>query len=529
MTKATASEPKVELPQRQYDAMQSQMLELKQSNEALKQQLDWFKRQVFGTKSEKRAVANGEQAALFQGAPPAQTDDGPAPITVPAHRRRKHRTGEEVNDTGIRFGADVPVREIVLTCPELSGPDADQYEVIDHKVSLRLARQPGSHVVLKYLRPVVRRKADGALQTVPAPLGVLDHAQVDVSFLAGMLVDKFQYHLPLYRQHQRLADEGIVLSRSTIDEWVRRAIDLLGPIGRAVFEQIRAGAHLKIDETPIRAGRTKIGQGARAGQGKMKTGWLWPVLGESGDIAFGYSDQRGAASVKAFLGEAYSGTIQTDGYEVYAKYAAKLPQCVHALCWAHTRRAFLKAEAGEPQATAQALEAIRGLYAIERRLHEQAADAATILEVRKKDSAPIVDRFFAWVNERIADAALLPSSPLARALNYAREREKGLRVFLSDAWVALDTNDLERALRVIPMGRKNWLFCTTETGAKHLATIQTLLATCRAHGIDAYTYLVDVLQRINEHPADRVAELTPRLWQQRFGDNPLRSDLARCQ
>ena len=256
MTKATASEPKVELPQRQYDAMQSQMLELKQSNEALKQQLDWFKRQVFGTKSEKRAVANGEQAALFQGVPPAQTDDGPAPITVPAHQRRKHRTGDEVNDTGIRFGADVPVREIVLTCPELSGPDADQYEVIDHKVSLRLARQPGSHVVLKYLRPVVRRKADGALQTVPAPLGVLDHAQVDVSFLAGMLVDKFQYHLPLYRQHQRLADEGIVLSRSTIDEWVRRAIDLLGPIGRAVFEQIRAGAHLKIDETPIRAGRT---------------------------------------------------------------------------------------------------------------------------------------------------------------------------------------------------------------------------------------------------------------------------------
>ena len=207
MTKATASEPKVELPQRQYDAMQSQLLTQGSEIEQLKQQLDWFKRQVFGTKSEKRAVANGEQAALFQGVPPAQTDDGPAPITVPAHQRRKHRTGDEVNDTGIRFGADVPVREIVLTCPELSGPDADQYEVIDHKVSLRLARQPGSHVVLKYRRPVVRRKADGVMRTVPAPLGVLDHAQVDVSCLAGMLVDKFQYHLPLYRQAEMsLAD-----------------------------------------------------------------------------------------------------------------------------------------------------------------------------------------------------------------------------------------------------------------------------------------------------------------------------------
>lgn len=529
MTNATVPEPTVELPRQQYDAMQSQLLDLKQSNEQLKQQLDWFKRQVFGAKSEKRHVADGEQAALFQGKAPAQSEDGSAPVEVPAHQRRKLRTGDEVNVTGIRFGAQVPVREIVLSCPELSGPDADQYEVIDHKVSLRLARQPGSHVVLKYRRPVVRRKADGVMRTVPAPLGVLDHAQVDVSCLAGMLVDKFQYHLPLYRQHQRLADEGIVLSRSTIDEWVRRTINLLGPIARAVFEQIRQGQHLKIDETSIRAGRTKIGQGARAGQGKMKTGWLWPVLGESGDIAFGYSDQRGAASVKAFLGESYTGTIQTDGYEVYAKYAEKLPQCVHALCWAHTRRAWLKAEASEPQAVAQGLESIRGLYAIEKRLREQAADAATILEVRHEESKPIVDRFFAWVNERIADPALLPSSPLARALNYAREREQGLRVFLVDAWVALDTNDLERALRVIPMGRKNWLFCTTEAGADQLSTIQTLLATCRAHGIDAYTYLVDVLQRINEHPADRVVELTPRLWRERFGDDPLRSDLARCQ
>lgn len=148
-----------------------------------------------------------------------------------------------------------------------------------------------------------------------------------------------------------------------------------------------------------------------------------------------------------------------------------------------------------------------------------------ILQVRRNESAQIVDRFFEWVKQRLDDPGLLPRSPLAKALGYAREREAGLRVFLTDAWLHLDTNDLERALRVVPMGRRNWLFCSTEMGAQQVAVIQTLLASCRAHGIDAYTYLVDVLQRINSVSASEVDDLTPRRWQQRFGTDPLRSDL----
>lgn len=127
-----------------------------------------------------------------------------------------------------------------------------------------------------------------------------------------------------------------------------------------------------------------------------------------------------------------------------------------------------------------------------------------------------MDKIFSWINEQRQDPGLLPKSPLAKALNYAAEREAGLRVFLKDAWVALDTNDLERALRVIPMGKKNWLFCSSEVGAEHVATIQTLLATCHVHGVNPFNYLVDVLQRIDQHPASQVHELTPREWQQRF-------------
>jgi transposase len=522
----------VQVPRGHYEGMQSKIArvtELEQHNAELKAQLEWFKRQMFGAKSEKRHDPSPDQIALFNAQAVSAAVDIPK-IAVPAHERQKRRTGDEVNDTGLRFGPEVPVKEITLSCAELEGPNAEQYEIIDYKISLRLARRPGSHVVLKYLRPVVRHKAAlaagvPALITAPAPIGVLDHAQVDVSFLAGLLVDKFVYHTPLYRQHQRLIDEGIVVSRSTLDKWARDAIALLEPIARAVRLIILAGGRLKVDETPIKAGRTK---GAN-GQGKMKQGWLWPILGEQGDIAFYYAASRAGTVVKEVLGENYQGILQTDGYHVYAQYAAGLPRCTHALCWAHTRRAFLKAESIEPQPVAQALEMIRGLYAIERDLRAVGADQETILARRKTESEPIVDRFFEWVAAEIAKPELLPRSPLAKALGYAKEREPGLREFIKDAWLALDTNDLERALRVIPMGKKNWLFCTTEFGAQQVATIQTLLATCRAHGVDGYTYLVDVLQRINQHPASRLRELTPRVWAECFGNDPLRSDLARCQ
>ncbi len=123
----------------------------------------------------------------------------------------------------------------------------------------------------------------------------------------------------------------------------------------------------------------------------------------------------------------------------------------------------------------------------------------------------------------------MPSSPLAKALHYALARKASLQVFLADPDVAIDTNHLERALRPIPMGKKNWLFAWTEIGAERVGVIQSLLVTCRLQGVDPYTYLVDVLQRISEHPASRVIELTPREWKTRFSNNPMKSDLALAQ
>ena len=120
---------------------------------------------------------------------------------------------------------------------------------------------------------------------------------------------------------------------------------------------------------------------------------------------------------------------------------------------------------------------------------------------------------------------LTPTHPLAKAIAYAQARETALRVYLTDASVAIDTNHVERTLRCIPMGKKNWMFCWTEVGAKVVGIIQSLLTTCRLHGINPYTWLVDVLQRIDIHPDNRIEELTPRCWKASFANHPLRSDL----
>jgi transposase len=171
----------------------------------------------------------------------------------------------------------------------------------------------------------------------------------------------------------------------------------------------------------------------------------------------------------------------------------------------------------------EALQRIGAIYDVETKIRALGLKGEAKRQHRQTHSKPLVDAFFLWVHWRIAEHGLRPATPFTRALNYVRERRAGLEVFLSDPDVPVDTNHLERLLRPIPMGRKNFVFCWTEAGAKQVGIVQSLISTCRLHDIDVYTYLVDVLQRVGQHPASRVAELTPRLWKQHFAANPLRS------
>jgi len=509
--------------------------------EQLQTQLEWFKKQLFGQKSEKRIVLFDEaQASLFdaQSAPDTPEDQRPDQQISYTRKKGKKDREESVTDSGLRFDETVPVERIEIPSPELNGEDADQYEVIGEKRLHRLAQRPGSYVILEYTTPVVKPKVfEGEIDIITAsfPSTVFEGTIADVSLLAGMLVDKFIYHLPLYRQHQRMAQEGLKLSRATLTNWFHRTIPLLVPIYNAQLSNILLSRVLAMDETPIKAGRK--------GKGKMQKAWYWPIYGQDHEIAFTFSTSRSSDHIKEVL-DGFEGTLLSDGYAGYDRYTKQMnqqqsdPIIIQAQCWAHTRRYFVKAEDAEPEAVAEALDQIGLLYKYEkeiRKLKEQEekrkqkdpdALRAKILKIRCEKSNPVVETFFEWCYQQRQCPNLIHSNPLSKALQYVENHQQQLKTYLSNPDVPIDTNHLECALRVIPMGRKNWLFNWTEIGAEYVGIIQSLLTTCRLHNINPYTYLTDVLQRVGQHPASRVEELTPRLWKEKFANNPLQSDLT---
>ncbi len=505
---------------------QAEIVALLEQNADLKRQVEWFKRQLFGQKSERRLLSPDSQQLSFIGLLPptgAAADTPPAPTeTVRAYQRRvrSEPTVEAADEQELRFDASVPGEVIAVPNREVVGLSEAEFEVIGEKVTYRLAQRPGAYVILKYVRPVIKRKATAVLSCPPAPPAVLERSFADVSFLAGLVVEKLRYHLPLYRQHQRLADAGIRVSRATLTQWVHRTAALLEPIYHALLSSILQSKVLAMDETPIKAGRQ--------GKGKLHTGYFWPIYGDQDEIAFPFAASRAQTVVREALGS-FCGILLTDGYTVYERYAQTSNGLVHAQCWSHCRRQFVDAVPVEPALVAHALEYIGALYGHEAKLRTQALSPAEQLAYRGEYAKPIVDTFFAWLARTLREQVLLPTNPFTKAAHYTLERETALRVFLEYPTVPLDTNHLEREIRAIAMGRKAWLFCWTEVGARYVGIAQSLIASCRLQGVDPYVYLVDVLQRIDTHPAFEVHLLTPRLWKQHFAAHPLRSDLDRLR
>ena len=481
---------------------------------ALEHQLEWFRRQIFGQKSE-RFAPEPDPNQLHLGetfAVPDAPVEERKPIAAHSRRSAQHDGAENSEELPFFDESKVPVRILTLYPTEVQGMAQDQFRIIGEKVTYRIAQRPGAYEILKIRRPVVK------ILSVPSPPGILDGGRADVSFAAGLLMDKFAWHIPLYRQHQRLTAAGIRVSRPWLTQVAQAVISLLTPIYEAQLASIRSSRVKAMDETPIKAGRS--------GHGKMQTGYFWPIYGQLDEVCFPFHASRSADFVCQALGlKPMANTVLlTDGYAAYEQYAEKTG-IHHARCWAHGRRGFFDALTAEPTGAAAALEQIKAMYAVEEEIRARKLVGDDKLLHRLTHSKPLVELFFAWVDRQLARQGFTPTNPFIQALNYVRERRAGLEVFLTDPDVPIDTNHLERALRVVPMGRKSWLFCWTELGAKHVGIIQSLIVTCRLHGVDPYTYLVDVLQRISEHPASRVAELTPRLWKQHFAANPMRSEI----
>lgn len=503
--------------QSQFQAIQTKLSEAQE-------RIRWFETQLFGRKSEKRHSDTSPPGSiqlyinqqLQEEVEQAQAQKATEITEVAPYKRgkaKKIQLENAVSETGLRFDDSVPVKVIKVPNQAIEGLNPEDYEVISTTVVHRLA-QTNCHLVLRYEMDVVKLKATKEVFNTERPTSVFDNSFADVSFLARLIIDKFMYHMPLYRQEQRLIASGIKVSRATLVAYVMRLALLLEPIYKSQVKSILRSLILAMDEVPVKAGVNKE-------KHKMKNGYFWPMNGDKNEIAFHYSPSRSIQVLYEALKDKFKGTLLTDGYQAYENFAAANPDIIHALCWAHARRYFIQAENVEPILAAKALDDIKSLYKIEEEI--KGKDSLIRQEKRGSYSKLIVDDFFAWLKEERGKYCLLPSSPFTKAINYCLERESGLRVFLANPDIPVDTNHVERQIRPVVVGRKNWLFCYSEAGAEHAGIIFSLIATCKLHNVDPYTYLVDVLQRVQTHSSSKIEELTPRLWKENFGHNPMRS------
>ncbi len=491
-------------------AQEGQIAELAAQVAALTAQIAQLQRDLYGSRSERR----GDGADGSDGDEAADGKDG---RRGGRPGRRKER-GDAVNDTGLRFNGQAPVIDIAVTPPEIEGLSVDDYEVVSERVHCRLAALECRHVVIRYRHVTVKIRETGVLAGAPAREGVFKNSCADVSFVAALLIDKFLWHLPLYRQHRMLAAAGITVNRGSLSLWANRAIALLKPIHDAQWRSVLQSAVIQMDETPIRAGRHP------GKPGSMKKGYFWPVLGDRGEVVFPFAGSRRHRHAAEVLGD-YAGTLVSDGYGAYEAYVAARNGAVrHQGCWIHTRRNFWEQKDDHPAMAADALALIGAIYRIEEEIDGR--PPAERLIARRTRSRAAVDGFWDWCGRTLEEEALTPKHPIRKAIRYAVERRATLEVFLADPDVPPDTNRIENKLRPAKLGQRNWLFAWTELGAENIGIVNGLLATCRMQGVDPRIWLTDVLLRIDTHPASRVDELTPRRWKTLFADDPLTSDVA---
>jgi transposase len=326
-----------------------------------------------------------------------------------------------------------------------------------------------------------------------------DRALCDTTLLAHVLVSRSADHLPLYRLEGIMQRVGLHIGRKTLVGWCKLGAELLAPIAAAHAQQAKADAFfIKIDATgvPVLA------------KGKVHRGTMWAHVTDKGDVVFDYCRQENGEHPVSFF-EGYSGYAQADASSVFDKLFTD-ERIIEVGCWAHARRYFYRARLSDKGRAVAALTFIRELYRIDKQTRGLEPDARTL--ERRRQSEPVLAAFEAWVEAQ--SLLVLPRSPIAKAVNYARNHWLALCRFLEDGRLELDNNGCERAIKNIALGRKNWLHCGTDDAAARWAIVSSLVVTCRQLGIDPQEYLADVLGRVQGHPKARLVELTPRRWKQ---------------
>ena len=337
----------------------------------------------------------------------------------------------------------------------------------------------------------------------PAPSRPVERGLAGPNLLAHVIVSKFSDHLPLYRQSEIYARQGVEISRSTLAGWVGAASDLLAPLVDAIQKHVLAGTKLHADDTPMPV--------LAPGNGKTRTGRLWtyvrddrPAGAEAAPaVWFAYSEDRRGEHPRQHL-KSFRGALQADAYAGFHHLYGE--NIYEAACWAHARRKFHEIHVIHASPTTnEALARIGALYAIEDEIRGRPADVR--LSIRQARARPLLDELRTWMEKALR--GLSPKSETAGAIRYALSRWRALTRYTENGMLEIDNSAAERALRAVALGRKNFLFVGSDCGGERAAAMYTLIGSAKLNGLDPELYLRTVLATIADHPISHIDELLP--------------------
>lgn len=491
-------EAELESHRRELSQQADELHSRSQRIEHLKLMVEKLRHMMFGTKSEKVVLQLEQLQFELEEEETTQAEMEAVLDRVSLVKEAKARPERKLLPEHLR-------REVVTHAPNRDGcPDCGgQLRQFGEDISEQLEYIPECFKVIRHVRPKFNCTGCDRVVEAPAPSRPIERGLAGPGLLAHVIVSKFSDHLPLYRQSEIYARQGVEISRSTMAGWVGAASDLLSPLVDAIEKHVLAGRKLHADDTPIPV--------LSPGSGKTRTGRLWTYVRDdrpAGDetapaVWFTYSEDRKGEHPRQHL-KTFKGALQADAYAGFHHLYGD--DIYEAACWAHARRKFHEIHVVHASpTTTEALARIGALYAIEEEIRGKPADLR--LSIRQSRARPLLDELRTWMEKALS--RLSSKSETAGAIRYALSRWRALTRYTEDGLLEIDNSTAERALRAVALGRKNFLFCGSDCGGERAAAMYSLIGSAKLNGLDPELYLRTVLARIADHPISNIHDLLP--------------------
>ena len=473
--------------------------ELEQENAYLKQELAKLKKLIFSSKSDRfKPAIDHEQLNLFNKEilveEESRQDEAFQDIKYKRKVKKNHPGRHPLPD-------HLPVNEVVIEPDE----DTSGMQRLGEQITETLEYRPASLIKRRTIRPKYVERKTERIFIADLPSRPLPKSIAESSLLAHILVSKYVDHLPLYRQAQIFKREfDWKVSKSTMNDWVKGSCNLLKPLYEALIKKLLDCDYIQADESPMKVLEYHEHRSKGPPQKVMK-GYQWVYYApQSGLSYFNYRKGRGKNGPKEILAQ-YSGYLQCDGYQVYDNIAKNRNDITLIGCLAHARRKFVESQDSFPDQSRYAIEIFSRIYR-----EEKLACQLSKLEhqrVRQEKIFPLMKQLKDWIEENAS--TVLPKSNLGKAMNYYQAQWKKLSNIVLDARIKLDNNLIENKIRPLALGRKNYLFAGSHSGAERAAMMYSFFATCKQHGICPRKWLSETLDKIADHPVNRIQELLP--------------------